>query len=87
MEFESFAEPFPADVLFQRFTYFTRADGKPDFGSVRMGPKEHQVVDIEISNLGNTLLETLHLENGWQIAGRKLVLKGKEEIGDFVPRL
>lgn len=55
---------------------FVVKGGKPDLGTVTMGGKTIEVVEVDVINNGDDLREILHLENGLLIMGRHRPVDG-----------
>jgi len=58
------------------FAYPIGEDGKPDYGSVSIGPREISVVNVTIFNIGGKLVESLELEDGNFLRGREIEIGG-----------
>ena len=62
------------DKLFggEGFAYPLGEDGGPDYGSVSVGKQNFKVVGVNIFEIDGTLVESLELENGQILPGRKI---------------
>ncbi len=54
------------------FAYPLGEDGRPDYGSVSVGDQNFKVVGVDVFEIEGVLVESLELENGQILPGRKI---------------